>query len=174
MSKSALFSKVSWDEFFLRHAYLTSSKSIDKFTKIGSVLVREKQIISHGFNGPCIGVNDNIAERHERPEKYNFYAHSEFNAVCLAARHGIKTLGSTLYSFAIPCSNCAMACIQSGVKTIVLHKQWEDRLKELSHNKWIDSARYSTIMFNEAFVVIEYFNGVLGIKTLIDGKIVNV
>jgi dCMP deaminase len=165
---------INWDEFFLRHAYLTALKSRDIYTKIGSVLVRDKQIVSQGFNGICKGVYDDIEERHERPEKYNFYCHSEVNCFYQAAKHGISTNNTTLYTFAKSCLNCTMGIIQSGVKEVVLHRQWEDALIGLNHKKWLDSFKYSDIMFEESGIKVFYFDKKLGIVALIDGKEIEV
>src|SRR5438045_6573381 len=104
----------SWDEYFMRHVYLVASKSKDTRTKIGAVIVRDKRIISEGYNGICQGVYDHIESRYVKPKKYFFFEHGERNAVYGCARHGIATLGAKIYTQGIPCADCARAVIQAG------------------------------------------------------------
>ena len=59
----------NWDELFLRHVYLIGSKSKDKSTQIGAVLVSDGGIISEGYNGICRRVNDTLPARNIRPDK---------------------------------------------------------------------------------------------------------
>ena len=76
----------NWDELFLRHVYLIGSKSKDKSTQIGAVLVSDGGIISEGYNGICRRVNDTLPARNIRPDKYNWYEHGERNSIYNAAR----------------------------------------------------------------------------------------
>ena len=158
------YSPPTWDEFFMRHVYLVASKSKDDSTKIGAVLVRDNTVISEGYNGICRKVNDGIVERNQRPEKYFWYEHGERNSVYNAARNGIKTLQSTLYTQACPCCDCARSVLQAGIKEIVLHKQWEDHWKVIKGEKWIGQDERSLVMFKEANIPVRYFNGVLDIS----------
>jgi len=162
----------SWDEWFMRHVYLVALKSKDKSTKIGAILIKNRRLISEGYNGICSGVDDNDPSRNERPEKYFFYEHAERNSIFSAARFGISTDESILYTNGIPCSDCARALIQSGVKEIVVHKQWGDYQEQFNHIKWIESAQRSQIMLKESQVKLRFFNGVIRVKGLLDGKIV--
>src|SRR4051812_7310796 len=92
------------DEFFMRHAYLAATKSKDPRTKIGAVLVKDREIISQGFNGFPRKVNDLDAARWERPRKYDYVAHAEHNSVLNCARKGISSLGATCYTNGLPCN----------------------------------------------------------------------
>jgi dCMP deaminase len=161
----------TWDEFYMRHAYLASTKSKDPHTKVGSVLIRDNTPISEGFNGLPRKVNDNVPERFERPEKYFWCEHGERNAIYNCARNGIKTLDSTLYCFALPCADCARGIIQCGVKEIVIHKQWDAVGINKKNEKWIESASRSRTMLIESGVNVREFDMVLNIQTLIDGRL---
>jgi dCMP deaminase len=110
---------MDWDEYFMKQAELVASKSKDTSTKVGAVLVRHNNAFSTGYNGFPRGVNDNIPERHERPEKYDWVTHSELNAILNAAREGFKTYGSTMYVTLHPCKECAKAIVQAGVKEVI-------------------------------------------------------
>jgi len=161
----------SWHEYFMRHVYLASSKSKDPSTQIGAVLVRDKSIFSEGYNGLCRGVDDNVAERLARPEKYFWFEHGERNAIYNAARKGISTLGSTMFTNGIPCADCARAVIQAGVETVCVHSEWDE---SQSSGKWNESCGKSLVMLKEAGVKIETFTGKLGLETLRNGKIIQV
>lgn len=164
----------SWDELFMRHAYLISSKSKDTRTKIGAVLVRDRRIISEGYNGMPMGVDDLIPSRYERPEKYFFFEHGERNCLYSCARHGISSSATSMYTQGIPCADCARAAIQGGIYEVVVHKQWEDFEHQFYHDKWLESALRSQQMFKEAGIILRGHEGVLGIKTILDGKIIEV
>jgi dCMP deaminase len=160
----------SWDELFLRMVYLISTKSLDPRTKIGAVLVKDKRVISMGYNGFPGGVNDLSERYNNREDKYKYIVHSEDNCVLTAARFGISTRGTTLYTNGVPCCECSKSIIQGGIKEIVIHKQWPD----MTHSGWIESTRISKIMFDEAGVNIRVVDKKLKIKSMLDGKIINV
>ena len=165
----------SWDELFMRHVYLIASKSKDKKTKVGAVLVRDNSVISEGYNGFCRGIVDDIPERHERPEKYFWSEHAERNCIFHCARNGISTLGTVLYTQGLPCSDCTRAIIQSGIKEIVLHEGWEhDVSVGITRDKWTESGQRSDIMIYESRVNVRIFSGKLGVKTMINGDIYEV
>jgi dCMP deaminase len=165
----------SWDEYFMRHVYLVASKSKDTRTKIGAVLVRNKRVISEGYNGLPQGVNDNAVERYERPEKYFWFEHGERNAIFSCARHGIDTLGTTMFTQGIPCADCARAVIQAGVKEVVIHKQWSNKRTQadMTAANWRRGLGHSETMFQEAGILVREFDMVLGVQGLSDGKIYN-
>lgn len=162
---------MNWHEFFLRHVYLAATKSKDKRTKIGAVLVRDKNIIATGYNGFARGVLDSDERYDNRELKHDFICHAEFNSIVTAARLGVCTDKSTLYSQGIPCAACAKAIIQGGVTKIVIHKQWPNLIHD---KKWIDSIELSNTMFEEANIIIENFDKVLGVVGFLDGKEINV
>jgi dCMP deaminase len=167
--------KMSWDELFMRHAYLIASKSKDPKTKIGAVIVRDNSIISEGYNGICRGISDDIVERLERPEKYFWFEHAERNSIYHCARNGISTEGTRLYTQGLPCSDCTRAIIQSGIKEIVLHESWEHDIGlNIVREKWSVSGQRSDIMIYESGIKITIFSGTLGVKTMLDGKIFDI
>jgi len=127
----------TWDEYFLEMAEHVASRSKDRSTKVGAVIVGpDREVRSTGYNGFPRGVNDDLDDRHERPRKYLFAEHAERNAVYNAARAGIATKGCTLYVHSEPepfppCSDCARAIIQAGIIRVVYRKpDVPDRWKE--------------------------------------------
>lgn len=164
----------SWDELFMRHAYLIASKSKDGRTKIGAILVRDKHVISEGYNGFPMGVDDCKCERHERPEKYFWFEHAERNSIFVCARFGIATKGAVMFTQGIPCADCTRATIQAGISEVVVHKQWQDyQYANTTSSITLGKARCVT-MFEEAGIPIRIFSGVLGLKGMMDGKVLDV
>lgn len=115
----------SWDFKLLSLAELVASWSKDRSTKVGAVIVdSQNRILSTGYNGFPIGVDDEVEERHERPMKYFYTEHAERNAIYAAAKNGVSLEGATMYLlWRYPCADCARAIIQSGIKNIVAYNR---------------------------------------------------
>lgn len=109
------------DSYFMGVAEAVSVGSKDQSTKLGSVVVGPaNEIRSTGFNSFPRGVNDFVQDRQERPLKYKWFVHAEANAVFNAARVGTPLDGSRIYCRWLPCPNCAMAIIQSGIIEVIV------------------------------------------------------
>ena len=127
-----------------------ASWSKDRSRGVGCVVVSEdKRILSTGYNGFPIGLDDNAEHRHERPGKYLYTEHAERNAIYSAGLHGVSLKGGTLYSTLFPCAGCARAIIQSGVKKLVTRKPHAD-------SKWEIEFAAAKEMLIETDVEIEY------------------
>ncbi len=145
-----MFSK-KWDERFMEVANLISTWSKDTSTKIGAIVVGpDKEIRSTGYNGLVRGVDDSVAERSERPTKYDFFEHAERNAIYNASLIGASLRGCVIYVTQTPCPDCARAIIQSGIKKVVTCKVIID--ENTPQGTWRDKLIYSIQMFNEAGV----------------------
>jgi dCMP deaminase len=146
---------MNWDEYFINIAEHVKLKSKDIKTQIGVVIVgKDNEIVSTGYNSFPRGINDNVEERQERPEKYFWFEHAERNAIYNAARIGVSTLGTTMYmTCGISCADCARAIINSGISKIVLREG-----KGATNEKWQESAKRSMQMFEEAGVIVEYYD----------------
>jgi len=117
---------MDWDDLFMAMAFLVASKSEDKNTRIGAVIVGpDHEVRSVGYNGMPRKVK-NTNKRQERPEKYFWFEHAERNAVYNASLVGIPLKGCTMYTNGIPCMDCARGVIQSGITKVVYHKRWND------------------------------------------------
>ena len=114
--------KRSWTDYFFDICDTVSKKSKDPSTKVGAVAIGPaKNIISTAFNGLPMGVSDSaesFPERYTKPDKYLYVSHAEANIVALAARHGIKLEGATLFCNLTPCIECTKLIIQSGIKQV--------------------------------------------------------
>ena len=147
---------MDWDTYFMRMAALVATKSKDRSTKVGVVLVApDRSVIGTGYNGFPRGVDDNVEERHQRPKKYAFTSHAEMNVITNCARNGVKTMGSTIYIASYPdviptCSDCARAMIQAGIKEIVC------KLADVPE-RWKDSCDAASEMLKEAGVTVRYW-----------------
>jgi dCMP deaminase len=129
------------DEYFMEMAQLVSSRSTCLRRKVGAVIVKEKRVLSTGYNGSpkgtkhceelgCIRVKMNVPSgtRHELCRG----VHAEQNAVTQAAYFGVSVDGATIYTTTYPCSMCAKILINAGIKEIVYSEGYADDLsKEL-------------------------------------------
>ena len=133
-------SNPSWDEYFIRLAEQVSTKSNDRSTKVGAVIVGPRnEVRSTGYNNFPAGVKDGVEERYKRPQKYEWTEHAERNAIFTAARHGAQVGGCRLYLnfFPLPCVRCARAIINAGIVEIVgperqfsgAGEHWEDEFE---------------------------------------------
>lgn len=147
---------MEWDRYFLNIAEQVKEKSKDKRTHIGAVIVgKDNEIVSTGYNSFPRGINDNIEERQERPEKYYWIEHAERNAIYNAARIGVSLRESTMYlTCGIPCSDCAKGIISSGIKRI------HCKIKDTTRNReyWDEHAKRSLQMFKESGVQVIFYN----------------
>lgn len=114
-----------WDLRFLDLAELVGSWSKDPSTKVGAVITRGKRIISTGFNGFPVGVDDAPELYENREYKYEHIIHGEMNAL-LFAREDV--IGTTLYTTPfMPCSRCAAMLIQAGIVRVVSYENHNPR-----------------------------------------------
>ena len=140
---------MNWDEYFMQMANLVATKSKDRSTKVGCVVVGPNhEVRTTGYNGFCRGVNDDTDSRHEKPEKYFWTEHAERNAIFNAARNGIALEGCTAYVTLVPCADCTRGMIQSGVKRILF-------CSGDASEKWTESFQRSLAMAREANVEME-------------------
>lgn len=107
-----------WHVRFLRLAKEVSTWSVDPSTKVGCVLVKNKRVISTGYNGFPKNISDNFDRLMDREKKYEITVHAEVNAVTTAALHGVSTEGSTAYVSFSPCSRCAAVLINAGITAV--------------------------------------------------------
>ena len=132
-------------------AELKAAYSKDQSTQVGAVIVNphSNTIISSGWNGIPRGVDDTLAERSERPEKYLWYSHAEENAIANAAANGHATAGCTLYVTHMPCPSCARKIIGARLLDIIVPEYRFSEDDDLAARHKIDR---SVAMFREAGV----------------------
>ena len=111
---------ISWEEYFMGIASLSSMRSKDPSTQVGACIVSlDNKIIGIGYNGFPLGISDddfpwdNTGEFQDT--KYPYVCHAELNAII----NSTKDLhGSSIYVTLFPCNECAKVIIQSGIKHI--------------------------------------------------------
>ena len=143
------------DEYFMEMAQLVSSRSTCLRRKVGAVIVKEKRVLSTGYNGSpkgtkhceelgCIRVKLNVPSgtRHELCRG----VHAEQNAVTQAAYFGVSVDGATIYTTTYPCSMCAKILINAGIKEIIYSEGYADDLsKDLLEEAGIEIRDYVPI-----------------------------
>lgn len=146
---------MNWTEYFLNIAEVIKLKSKDKSTQIGAVIVgNDNEILSTGYNSFPRGMDDNIQERQERPEKYFYMVHAEINSIINAARIGVSTKNSTIYlTCGIPCTDCAKGIINAGIKIVWCKEICTTKNKE----KWEESQKRSIQLFDECGIQVFFY-----------------
>lgn len=143
----------SWDEYFMSIANLASTRSTCMRRKVGAVIVKNKKILSTGYNGAprglahCLEIgclreklNVKSGERHELCRAI----HAEQNAVIQAAVSGVSIEGADIYSTTFPCVLCSKIIINAGIKRIIVVEGYPDQL--------------SQDMLTEAGIKVEYMS----------------
>ncbi|HHT61885.1 MAG: dCMP deaminase family protein [Paludibacteraceae bacterium] len=105
------------DKRYMRMARIWAENSYCKRRQVGALLVKNKMIISDGYNGTPSGF-ENICEDDNNVSK-PYVLHAEANAITKVARSHNSSDGATLYVTASPCIECAKLIIQSGIKRVV-------------------------------------------------------
>ena len=141
------FDNISWDEYFMSIALLSSLRSKDGNTKVGACIVSDDhKVLSLGYNGMPLGVSDAeipwAGSNENKPyleTKYPYVCHAELNAI-LNSNHNLK--GSTLYVTLFPCNECTKAVIQAGIKKVVyLSDKYHDTDAEVAARRMLDMAK---------------------------------
>lgn len=105
------------DSRYLRMARIWAENSYCERRKVGALLVKDRTIISDGFNGTPAGF-ENVCED-EAGHTKTYVLHAEANAITKVARSNNSSEGSTLYVTASPCLDCAKLIIQAGIRRVV-------------------------------------------------------
>ncbi|MCH5244904.1 MAG: dCMP deaminase family protein [Muribaculaceae bacterium] len=108
------------DRRYLRMARIWAENSYCERRKVGALLVKNRMIISDGFNGTPAGF-ENVCEDESGSTKA-YVLHAEANAITKVARSNNSSAGSTLYITASPCLDCAKLIIQAGIERVVFNE----------------------------------------------------
>ena len=133
----------SWDSYFMSITKEVAARSTCLRRNVGAVIVKDRRILTTGYNGPpsgishclpetCLRTKLNIpsGERHELCRGL----HAEQNAIIQAASHGVPISGATIYVTHYPCSICSKMLINSGIKTFITLSDYDDPLsKEMTN-----------------------------------------
>lgn len=111
-----------FDDRYLRMALIWSENSYCTRRKVGCLVVKDKMIISDGYNGTPAGF-ENICEDENGVTKA-YVLHAEANAITKLARSGNNSDGATIYCTDSPCIECAKLIIQAGIKRVVYFREY--------------------------------------------------
>ncbi len=113
-----------YDKAYLKIAAEWSKLSYCKRKQVGAIIVRDRMIISDGYNGTPSGF-DNCCEDHEGLTNW-YVLHAEANAILKVARSTQTCDGATLYITLSPCKECSKLIHQSGIKRVVYQNGYRD------------------------------------------------
>ena len=113
---------INWDAYFMGIALLSTERSKDPNTAVGSCIVSsENKILSVGYNGMPVGCSDDefpwLRNGNPMDTKYLYVCHAELNAILNYS--GTNMQGAKIYTTLFPCNECTKALIQSGIKEII-------------------------------------------------------
>jgi len=119
--------RADWNTYFMNMAQAAATRSTCNRKHVGAVIVRDKSILSTGYNGSvrgmphCTDVGCDIENDHCVAT-----VHAEANAIIQAAKHGVCIEGADIYVTASPCWNCFKLIVNSGIKRIFYGEFYRD------------------------------------------------
>ena len=114
-----------YDIAYLKMAQEGAKRSYCKRKQVGALIVKDKMIISDGYNGTPTGF-ENICEDEDNYTKW-YVLHAEANAIMKVAASTQSSKGSTLYITMSPCKECSKLIFQSGIVRVVYNIEYKDK-----------------------------------------------
>ncbi|MBM3285799.1 MAG: dCMP deaminase family protein [Candidatus Eisenbacteria bacterium] len=120
-------SRVSWHEYFMGIAHVVATRSTCDRKNVGAVIVRDRTILSTGYNGSIRGM-PHCDEAGHMIENGHCVAtiHAETNAILQAAKNGVRIDGAEIYTTASPCWSCFKMIANAGIRTIYFGEFYRD------------------------------------------------
>ena len=113
-----------YDVAYLRMALEWAKLSHCNRKKVGAIIVKNKMIISDGYNGTPSGFENSCED--SSGDTYWYVLHAEANAILKCAKYGQSSKGSSLYLTLSPCKNCSKLIHQSGIKRVIYYNTYKD------------------------------------------------
>jgi len=141
-----------WDSYFMQIAHLVATRSTCIRRRVGAVIVKDKRILSTGYNGVpsgllhCLDIGclrDKLKIPSGERQELCRGLHAEQNAIIQGAMYGVSLIGSVIYVTNQPCITCAKMLIQSGIIKIYYQGDYPDPLSL----EMLDEAGIETIKF---------------------------
>jgi len=135
---------LSWDEYFMGVAHLSSLRSKDESSQVGACIVNTKnRIVGIGYNGFPIGCDDEVFPWEREGDfldtKYPYVVHAEPNAILNSS---VDLDGAKMYVTLFPCNECAKLIIQSGIKEVIfLSDKYEGSLTDIAAKRLFDASK---------------------------------
>jgi len=147
--------RLDWHNYFMNIAKMVAERSTCNRAKIGAVIVKDRSIISTGYNGAPAGlphctdvgclIYTSINPDGEEEQNCFRTIHAEINAIAQAAKHGVSIDGADIYITASPCYHCLKVLINVGIKNIYYLKPYKiEKIKEL-----LELSKVNLIQINE-------------------------
>jgi dCMP deaminase len=112
--------RASWDEYFMNIARMVATRATCDRKHVGAVLVRDRTLLSTGYNGSIRGLGHCSEDGHMMEDGHCVRTvHAEANAIIQAAKNGVGIDGATIYTTASPCWPCFKLIANSGARRIV-------------------------------------------------------
>jgi dCMP deaminase len=149
---------ISWDEYFMGVAILSSKRSKDPSTQVGACIVnKDKKIVGIGYNGFPHGVDDDLfpwgKEGSYVDTKYPYVVHAEPNAILNST---MSLDNATLYVTLFPCHECAKLIIQAGIKEIVyMCDKYNGTESDIASKRMLEAAGVKTRKMREVELTIK-------------------
>jgi dCMP deaminase len=133
LQQSLYFERPGWDEYFLNIARMVASRSNCVKRKVGTVVTRDRRIISTGYNGTPRGTKNCNEGGCPRCNSFApggtkldecLCSHGEENAITQAAYHGVSLINATLYTTFSPCLQCTKLIINAGIGEVVYNADY--------------------------------------------------
>ncbi len=119
--------RADWDEYFMRIAVEVSGRSTCDRKHVGAVIVRDRNILSTGYNGSIAGLDHCDDVGHMMEDGHCIATiHAEANAIIQAAKNGVNINGGSIYTTASPCWNCFKLIVNAGLKKISFGEFYRD------------------------------------------------
>jgi dCMP deaminase len=149
--------KPTWDEYFIKIAKLVASRSSCSSRQVGALIVKDKMIVSTGYNGTprrirncdeggCKRCEDKKSGKIRAGERLDecVCVHAEENALLQAAYHGVPLKGAVLYTSLCPCRYCAKHIINAGIEKVYYSENYtlDPISKELFEEAGVELFRY--------------------------------
>ena len=114
--------QAQFDRSYLKMAAVWAQNSYSQRRQVGALIVKDRMIISDGYNGTPSGF-ENVCEDEEGNTK-PYVLHAEANAITKVAKSNNSSEGATLYITSSPCLECAKLIIQAGIKRVVFSEEY--------------------------------------------------
>lgn len=125
MSDNNSAKQKQFDKHYLEMAQIWSKNSYCKRRQVGALIVKDKMIISDGFNGTPSGFENECEDENNITKPY--VLHAEANAITKVAKSGNNSNNATLYITTSPCIECSKLIIQSGIKRVVYSNEYHKK-----------------------------------------------
>ncbi len=137
--------RVSWDEYFMNIAKEVATRATCDRKHVGAVIVRDRTILSTGYNGSVRGLGHCDDDGHMMEDGHCVRTiHAESNAIIQAAKNGTAIGGAGIYVTASPCWNCFKMIVNAGIQRIAFGEFYRDeRIFEISKTLGIELVNLS-------------------------------